>query len=386
MIIGIDGNEANIKARVGINTYAFELINNLAKLQEISKNNHKLIVYLKEKPLPDLPRETQKLRYRILEGKSNWILTKLTPELLKNKDKLDVFFSPSHYAPLFVSIPKVCSIMDLGYLKYSAQFTKKDFWQLKIWSAISIYVSKCVIAISKSTKEDIVRHYPFAKDKIQVTTLGYNKERFNIRISDEDVRRVKTKYSIVSDYVLYLGTLKPSKNIEGLITAFHLLKTMTKKPNSLKNKINNTKLVISGKKGWLYNSIFQRVQDLGIKSEVIFTDFVPEKDKPALIKGAKVFALPSYWEGFGLDVLSSLACGVPVVVSDTGSLPEVVGGSGVLVDPTKPESIAEGLKEILSAGTKKYNRLRALGLMQVHEFSWKTTAQETLKILEKAAI
>jgi glycosyltransferase involved in cell wall biosynthesis len=264
--------------------------------------------------------------------------------------------------------------MDVGYLEFSGQFKKYDFWQLKLWSAYSIFVSKAVIAISNSTKEDIVRHYPFASKKVVVTPLAYDKRQFNQNISPNDVRRVRNRYAIVDDYILFLSTLKPSKNVEGLIEAFGLVKS--------KYQISNIKLVIAGKKGWLYESIFEEVKALGLTKEVIFTDFVPEADKAPLIAGAKVFVLPSFWEGFGLDVLNAMACGVPVVVSNKGSLPEVVGEAGVKVNPENTREIAEGLAKVLSASQIEYNMLVKKGLAQARKFSWEDTARKTIRILE----
>ncbi|MCX6704835.1 MAG: hypothetical protein NT162_00650, partial [Candidatus Woesebacteria bacterium] len=148
MIIGIDGNEANVAERVGVNTYAFEILWNLWKLQDEWKGKHEIIVYLKSDPMEDMPRQTQYFRYKVIRGGSAWILTRLMPHLFFAGPKCDVFFSPSHYVPPMAPMPRVCSIMDLGYLEYTDQFRKKDFWQLKVWSAISIYVSKAIIAIS----------------------------------------------------------------------------------------------------------------------------------------------------------------------------------------------------------------------------------------------
>jgi glycosyltransferase involved in cell wall biosynthesis len=371
MIIGIDGNEANIERRVGVNKYAFEVLRNLAKLQGEWSSKHHLIVYLKDKPLPDMPKETQNFKYKIIPGGGMWVLTRLMPDLFFGKPKPDVFFSPSHYIPPFAPMPRVFSIMDLGYLESSGQFTKMVFWQLKWWSAISIIVSKRIIAISNATKEDIVRHYPSAKGKTYVTTLGYDKEIFNTSISDEDVRRIKKRHSIVTDYILFVGTLKPSKNIEGLIDAF----------SKVAPDFPNIKLVIAGKKGWLYDTIFKKVENMGLKDKIVFTDFLPDEDKPALIKGAKVFLLPSFWEGFGLDILSAMACGVPVVASNVGSLPEVMGDAGIAVDPKDTKAMASAIKEVLSADKSKYNSLVAKGLKQVSKFSWEETARETLKVI-----
>jgi glycosyltransferase involved in cell wall biosynthesis len=374
MIIGIDGNEANITDRVGVNEYAFQILKNFQKLQEKGKNPHRLIVYLKNKPLPDMPKEMQNFKYKILPGGGGWILTKLIPDLFFGRPMPDVFFTPSHYIPLIAPMPRVCSIMDLGYLDFSGQFTKKVFWQLKWWSAMSIYISKAIIAISNSTKLDIVRHYPSAKNKIQATPLAYDPDRFNDKISDNDVRHIKNTYTIVDDYILYLGTLKPSKNIEGLIEAFSIISP----------DYPTLKLVIAGKKGWMYETIFKKAEKLGISKKVIFTGFVPESDKPALMKGAKVFVLPSYWEGFGLDALYSLASGVPVVASRSGSLPEVVGNAGVLVDPESPKDIARGISEVLRADAKKYNNMVEAGKAQASKFSWEDTALKTLEVIENA--
>lgn len=375
MIIGIDGNEANLENKVGVNQYCFELLWALSRLQDEWKKRHLVIVYLKNKPLKDLPKETKYFKYKVIPGGGAWIIKKLMPSLFSDRPRPDIFFSPSHYVPPFSPVPRVCSILDLGYLEFSGQFKKYDFWQLKLWSAYSLYVSKAVIAISNSTKKDIVRHYPFASKKTFVTLLACDKSKFNPSINPNDVRRVRNKYSIVNDYVLYLSTLKPSKNVEGLLEAFR----------EVKRSFPDYKLVIAGKKGWLYASIFEKVKNLGLKDDVIFTDYVPEDEKPALIKGAKLFILPSFWEGFGLDPLNAMAAGVPVVVSNVGSLPEVVGEAGILVDPYNIDSIASGIKKVLSMPALEYNTLVERGIKQAGKFSWEKTARETLQILEKAA-
>jgi glycosyltransferase involved in cell wall biosynthesis len=378
MLIGIDGNEANIKNRVGSNVYAFELLRNLYRLQDEWKDKHKIWVYLKEKPLADLPDETPSFIYKVIPGSKLWIFTKLMPNLLFSAEKPDIFFTPSHYLPPLVAVPLVCSVTDLGYLEFSGQFTKKDFWQLKLWTAYSITVSKSIITISQSSKDDIVRHYTFASDKITVTFPAYDKSRFNTDVLEKDVRRIKEKYKIGDNYILFLSTLKPSKNIEGLVEAYasisHLQFPIFKK--------EGFKLVIAGKKGWLYETIFEKVRTLGLKNDIIFTDFVDEQDKPALIAGAKLFVLPSFWEGFGLDILNAMACGVPVVISKAGSLPEVGGEAAVYVNAEDTVSIAQGIKKVLSLTKKEYNILVEKGLAQAEKFSWEDTARKTLEILE----
>ena len=168
MIIGIDGNEANSENRVGVNQYGYELLWALHRLQDEWKDDTKIIVYLKNQPLADMPPATSNFKYKVLAGRGLWIITKLMPELILNPEKLDVIFSLSHYVPPISRVARVCVIHDLGYLEFSEQFKKYDFWQLKYWSAYSIFISKAIIAVSNSTKKDIVRHYKFASGKVSV--------------------------------------------------------------------------------------------------------------------------------------------------------------------------------------------------------------------------
>ncbi len=367
MKVGIDGNEANIKNRVGVNQYAAELLVHMEKLPEAKK--HKFVIYLREKPLSHMPKARDGWEYKVLSGGGLWILRMLMPHLWLSRTAPDIFFSPSHYTPPALPIPSVISIMDLGYLSSREQFKKYDFYQLKHWGALSMRNAKKIIAISESTRSQIIQNYPWAKNKTCVTLLGYDKSRYNPNVSKTKIESVKRKYKINGDYILFLSTLKPSKNIEGLLEGFSLM---------LHGNLN---LVIAGKKGWHYTSIFEKVEQLGLSDKVVFTDFLPEEDKPAIVAGAKIFALTSFWEGFGIPVLEAMACGVPVVVSSVGSLPEVAGPAGIYIDPNNPEDIGAGLD-------KAYEDQKALSkkvLAQAKKFDWYKTARETIKILEVAA-
>jgi len=191
------------------------------------------------------------------------------------------------------------------------------------------------------------------------------------------VRQVKNKYSIVDDYIAYVSTLKPSKNVDGLVEAYGLLKG----DKTIKNL---PQLVIAGKKGWMYESIYKKVKELGLEKNVIFTDFLPDDEKPALIAGSKAFVLPSFWEGFGIDILSAFGCGVPVVTSNVGSIPEVGGEAAVYFDPNKVKSIAEGIKKVLKMSKEEYNKRREMGFVQARKFSWQKCAKLTLETIENA--
>lgn len=375
MIIGIDGNEANIENRVGVHQYAFEILWGIYKNAKSKKGEEKkdtFIVYLKKEPLSDFPKETKWWKYKILSGGKVWILSKLTPHLLLHRE-VDVLFSPSHYSPIVSRIPIVATIHDLGYLESSEQFKKNDFWQLKLWTAKTISHSRRLVSVSQSTKKDLVRHYPKSKEKISVVYHGYDSSKFNSTISDKIVDNVKRKYRIKNDYILFLSMLKPSKNIEGLLKAFKIFSDRTDYDISL---------VIAGKKGWLFDTIFRTVKELYLEDKVIFTDFVPENDKPSLYYGARLFAIPAFWEGFGMTALEAMATGTPVVASAVGGLPEVVSEAGEIVDPQNPEDIARGIEKIISLSKSDYSKLQKQSLAQARKFSWEKAAKETLEVIK----
>lgn len=363
MIIGVDGNEASIKQRVGSNQYAFELLWALYKLS----NPYQWVIYLRGQPLPDMPQPRSGWSYRVFGPQKLWTQWRLPLDLYWHRPQPDIFFSPGHYAPRWLPMPLIVSIMDLGYLKFPEQFTKKDLYQLTSWTARSIKVASHILAISQSTKNDIIEAYQVPEDKISVTYPGYDKEKFKVQNSKFKIDQTKKKYKIEGNYILFLSTLKPSKNVEGLLEAF-----------SQMIGSDFVKLVIAGKRGWMYETIFKKVRNLGIEDRVIFTDFIPEEDVPSLMAGAKVFVLPSFWEGFGIPVVEAMACGVPVVVSRAGSLPEIVGETGIIVDPYKPEDIAQGIGQAL----EQEDELKSRGLEQVKKFSWENCARRTLAVLE----
>lgn len=369
MMIGIDGNEANQKIRVGSNQYAAEVLKAIAKTDK----KHDWRIFLSEPPLPHMPKESRRWKYFVLPGPRPWIIRTLTPKLFFNSYNLDVFFSPTHYTPPVSLVPLICAVMDLEFLNNPGYLTRRDFWQLKYWTAWSVFISKYIIAISESTKSQIHKYYPYAFRKVVVTPLGYDKKQFNNQISQSLIRYVKGKYKTGLEYLLYLGTLKPNKNVEGIIRAF----------SAISSKYTNVKLVVAGKKGWLYESIFKLVKDKNLSERVVFTGFVDEKDKPALMRGAKALIAPSFWEGFGLHVLESMAVGTPVVVSDKGNLPELVGDAGIIVDPKSDEEIAWGMDKILSMSRADYSKIKKRSRQQARKFSWGKTASQTVAIIER---
>lgn len=179
MIIGIDGNEANsvrpdINARVGVNQYAFGLLRALYETDE--ENTYH--IYLSSPPRNDLLKERDNWEYRVIGPAKFWTQWRLPLELFLKKPRPDVFFSPSHYAPRFSPVPTVISVMDLGFYRFPKQFRKKDLWQLKSWTEYSVRKAAHILAISESTKKDIIARYGVRPEKITVTYPGYDKEKF----------------------------------------------------------------------------------------------------------------------------------------------------------------------------------------------------------------
>lgn len=383
MLIGIDGNEANQVNRVGVGQYGFQLLTQFYKKPacrqawQKTKNRQQIgfTVYLKEPPLKNLPKETEWWQYKVIGPKFLWTQIGLPVALLQVKPVPDVFFTPTHYAPRFSPCPRLISIMDLSYIHFPEMFKKRDLWKLERWTAYSVSKARKILAISESTKDDIIKYYQIEPEKVVVIYPGMDKKLATLRIlkNMENTEKIKKKYGIEGDYILYVGTLQPRKNLVRLIEAFNI---------TIKQYNNITiKLVIAGKKGWLYEEIFQRVKDLGLKKEVIFTGYVPDKDLPALYKGAKCFVLVSLYEGFGLPALEALSFGVPVVVSKISSLPEVVGNAGVLVDPHDVKDIVKGINEVLNYTEAERQEMIRRGLKQAKKFSWEKCAKETLEVL-----
>ncbi|TAL62238.1 MAG: hypothetical protein EPN88_13570, partial [Bacteroidetes bacterium] len=250
MIIGIDGNEANVDQRVGIGQYAYHVLLHLNRLyvQEQTKGkiqNVRFKIYLKYPPKSDLPLETHGWEYSMFGPKKGWTQCALPFRLYTEKEKVNVFFSPSHYAPRFCPVPYFISIMDLSYIYFPQMFDQKDLYQLVHWTDYSVHKAEKIFTISEFSKKTIVEHYKITPENVIVTYPGYNKEIYKVNHGKNttDKSILKKQFQIFFPYILFVGTLQPRKNLVGLIEAFQWMikKTHTK----------NIQLVIVGKKGWL---------------------------------------------------------------------------------------------------------------------------------------
>ncbi len=370
MIIGIDGNEANINQRVGSNVYAYELIKAIEQLDQ--QNN--LQIYLRGPALSGLPPIREKFSYRVLPPKYLWTQWRLPLDLYFHQPHPNVFFTPGHYAPRFSPVPRVVSILDLSFLKHPNSFKPSVLRQLRNWTSYSTKKASHILAISNSTKRDIIEAYGINPEKITVTYPGIN-QRYQEEISNKQIEQTKQKYKINGKYIFTLGTKQPKKNLPHLLEAFSLV---------TKSLSNSVTLVIAGKT-WHQ---FQQPPATSHKPQanVVELDYVPYEDLPALYKGAEAFVMPSLHEGFGIPAAEAMAIGTPVVVSNTTSLPEVVGDAGILVDPASTEDITQGIKSALDLSDQNKVQLIQLGKKQSQQFTWENCAKKTLEVLYEAAI
>ncbi len=349
--------------QVGVGRYEVELLKEMASLDE--KNTYR--IYTPSRPNADMPPSRNNWQYRVPLIHKLWSQVTLPLSLKFDRPWPDVFFAPVHYAPRFCPSPYVVGIMDLSFLWFPELFNKRDLYKLVNWTAYSVKGAHAVIAISQSTKNDILKAYQIDESRVHVVYPGLTTK------NGSPMKDKLQKYGITGEYILYVGTLQPRKNIERLIDAFKLLR----------KDLPKHKLVLVGKKGWLYESMFEKVQKEGLTDSIIFTGYVPEEELSSFYQGAVCFCLPSLYEGFGFPVLEAMREGVPVVTSNVSSLPEIVGDAGILVDPEKTESIAAGIKKILVMSTSERKKLIEKGNIQIKKFTWEKAARQTIAILEE---
>lgn len=367
--IGIDGNEANIKNRVGSNRYAYGIIWGLYRTRH---ENTQYTIYLKQPPLSDMPPPKNWWKYRVITPEFAWTQWRLPLDLYTHFPRPQVFYSPGHYAPRFSPIPTVISIMDLAFLTMPQLFLKfkRGASQLATWTAYSVRQAKAIITISQNTKNDIFKHYHYPKKNIHIAYPGIDKKDF-MPSSVKTITRIKKKYGLTDGYILHLGTLQPRKNIVRLIEAYDGL------PPAFKAR----QLVLAGQTGWLTEDIDAAITKSPKSKLIIKTGFVAPDDIPALMSGAACLVLVGLYEGFGMPPAEALAAGTIPVVSHNSSLPEVVGESGIKVDPYSVASIKNGIIVALKEKPEKRNLRLKIGRVHINQFDWQQSARTIWQVL-----
>ena len=294
----------------------------------------------------------------------------LSSELRRNPvDVLHVQFTGPPFAPC----PVVSTIHDLAFEHFPETFKRTSWMQLRLTVRNTAKTAAHIITVSEYSRRDIIETYNIGSERITVTPEAAP-ATFAPVTEEKEIARVRNLYGINSDYILSVGSIQPRKNLVRLIKAYSALRR--RRPQA-----KLPRLVLVGKCAWLYNETLRSIKELGVSDSVILTGYVPEADLPALYSGAVCFIYPSYFEGFGLPPLEAMASGVPVVVSNVSSLPEVVGDAGVLVDPNSVDSIADGLLKVLTDSNLREQMIRK-GLERARQFTWEHTAKKTLEVIE----
>lgn len=365
MIIGIDGNEANVSRLVGIGEYAFQLLKHFSNTKTA---NIQFQIYLKDPPMLHMPRESANWKYIVVTPRKLWTQIGLPIYLFTHFPRPDAFFTPSHYAPRVSPVSMAVSVMDLSYVYFPELFAKKDLYQLKEWTKYSVHNAKKIFTISESSKNDIIRYYHVDPENVIVTYLGMKDKQ----ATPVPFAELQTKFHLPKKYVLFVGTIQPRKNISRLIDGFA----------AVAKKHKDVDLVIVGKKGWLYEPILEEPKKMGITQRVHFLDFVNDGELAGLYTNAICYCLPSLYEGFGLPVLEAMQYGCPVITSNVSSLPEAGGDACLYVDPQSPADVAKKIVELIEKPALR-KKLQEKGYEHIKKFSWEKAAQETLVVLEE---
>jgi glycosyltransferase involved in cell wall biosynthesis len=233
-----------------------------------------------------------------------------------------------------------------------------------------------ILTLSEFSRRDIIETYAVDPARVFVTPAAAA-SHFKPVTDETQLKEMRERYGIGSDYFLSLGSIQPRKNLTRLIEAYRSLRA--KRPAN-----QSPQLVIAGKRGWLDNEVFRAAQQDGLNESVKFIGYVPEEDLPTLYSGATCFVYPSYFEGFGLPVLEAMQCGAPVIAGNQTSLPEVAGDAALLFNPFDAKALAEAMVMVLDRPDFRAG-LRVKGLARAAEFCWAETARLTLRAYERAA-
>lgn len=373
MIIGIEAERANNPQKTGVEHYAKQLILHLAKIDKINS----YVLYLRTRPENWFTRLPENFKIKVMPFPVFWTQLRLSWEMLFFP--VEVLFIPASALPIIHPKKSVVTVHDIAWRYFPGSFTlfMKNFLE---WSTgFAVRNAWKIISVSESTKKDLIKYYLVDKNKVIVIHHGFSKEvvaeAIGLQINDP-LRLYGSEAgqwpSLQQPYILFLSTLQPRKNLEGLINAFRQLKK--------ENPELPHKLVIAGKPGWKFASILRTIEEN--KDIVFYLNYVSDQERFALLKRADLLVLPSFYEGFGMQILEAFDLNVPVATSNISSMPEVAGDAAVYFDPNNRGDIAKAIKMVLTDKSLA-DSLRAKGKERLKDFSWEKCARETLGILSK---
>jgi glycosyltransferase involved in cell wall biosynthesis len=281
----------------------------------------------------------------------------------------ELFHATEHLLLPLHTCPTVLTVHDLIFNLFPERHKRLNRWYLNTAMPLFCRRADTIICVSENTKADLTRLWQIDTAKISVIHEAAD-EHFR-PIEQEQISATCARYDLSGDYLITVGTVEPRKNLERLLDAVFLLR----------ERGHDLKLVIVGQLGWLYETILDKLARPEYEGLVHYLGFVPDADLPALYSGAAAMVIPSLYEGFGLPVLESMACGTPVISSHAASLPELGGEAARYFDPHNVDEIASTIEEVWVDADLR-GQMSDMGLSRVHEFSWERTAQETLDVYQ----
>ncbi|MBU0546366.1 glycosyltransferase family 4 protein [Patescibacteria group bacterium] len=372
MIIGIEAAHANKIQRTGVENVCFALIQGL---KQVIPSDVRVVLYSNTQLQGGLENLPSNWQAKILSwplGKL-WSQIRLSFELLLHPP--DIFIAPGQLIPFFTPHRTVSIVHDSAFLVYPAVY---NFWgrqYLKWMNRRVVGASELIITPSEFSKSELIKFYKINPEKIKVIPLGYNKELFRV-LSDEEKKStpaILRKLNISEPYVLSINRLEEKKNTLGIVRAFNLLR-----------KEIDCQLVLVGKPGVGYGAIKQAMDESEFTADIIEPGWVEDSELPHLLGAAKVFLVPSLYEGFGLPVLQAFAVGCPVVASDRTSLPEVSQNAAMLVEPENVNEIASATKKFINDEPFRHEKIAA-GLEIAKNYSWDKFCSEFYSVIAKNA-
>jgi glycosyltransferase involved in cell wall biosynthesis len=367
MSVGIDARLVYY-TRAGIGEYTLCLTQALADLYPDER-----FVLLQDKRQPQKLIRAKNVEVMHTRVPSHHRAEQLLLPWVAKRLNVDVLHSPDFIPPLGYGGRIVITIHDLAFLIYP-HFLTQD--AARYYGQIDRAVSRAdhIIAVSQSTKNDLVRMLGVSEDKISVIYEAAD-PRMAPMPREEALQRVQALYGVPDDFILFVSTIEPRKNVGGLLRAYRRLRDDYKLTPAL---------VLAGSPGWLSDDVHDIVAKLDLKQHTYFLGRVQSSDLPSLYNAAQCLVHPAFYEGFGLTPLEAMACGTPTIVSNVSSLPEVVGDAAMLIDPQHDEEITVALWRVLTDAALRES-LRAKGLQRAAAFSWRRAAEQTMAVYSKVA-
>ncbi len=374
--IGIDIRNIG-KKRTGDEAVFFNLVKNLAEID--SQNKYLLFTDITDTAI--LRSIVVKLK---IENNNNFEIISLKcpnkfvwniwtlPNYLR-KNPVGIYLT-QYITPFFVSkkVQVMTIIHDISFKVYPEFIKFSDLFFLKILIPLSLGRADKIIGVSRFTAEELKKYYPASQNKVAWIHNAVSEDFLRQDISPEKILAAKKKYHLPDEYILYIGTLQPRKNLPVLIEAYA----------KIKNAVS-AKLAIAGGRGHnLDPRIDKTVSELNLKKDVFFPGFINEKDKAAIMKGARVFCFPSLYEGFGIPILEAMSVGTPVIASNIAPHREIAGDAVRFFEPKNPGDLADQIQELLN-DDNLMEILAQKGRLQAQNFSWKKTARNMIDILNQ---